>query len=317
MKKIPVILVSGFLGSGKTTLLNSLLKHYQKSAVIINEFGTTPIDQQILREHNVPFATLSGGCLCCQVRDALFPLLRNLRLAWEAKLPAPFERLLIETSGVASPETVIDILTKQRWLTARYELKAIITTISAVNGEISLQNFPQAQAQIAWADTIVVTQSDLVDAAQLKSLQQTLRRFAPNTPQIQAVMGAISPHFLISTVTEKQCEFSHLQPADFSAQRFKSICLQLENRLAWQKLATVLQNLLTHYAEKLVRLKGVIYVTDFDTPLIIQGGMGHLYPPVKLASRENDDGIGRLVFITDGDMMEIAETLMAKLRETK
>lgn len=280
MKKIPIIVVSGFLGSGKTTLLNSLLKHYQKSAVIINEFGTTPIDQHILREHKVPFATLSGGCLCCQMRDVLFPLLRNLRLAWEAKSSSPFERILIETSGVASLETVIDILTKQRWLVARYELAVIVTTISAVNGEMCLQNFPQAQAQIAWADTIVVTQTDLIDAAQFKSLQQTLKKFAPNTPQIQAVRGAISPNFLLSTVTQKRCNFSHVQPADFSAQRFKSICLQLENRLEWQQLASVLQSLLTLYAEKLVRLKGVIYVTDSDMPIIIQGGMGHLYPPM-------------------------------------
>jgi G3E family GTPase len=80
-ERIPVILLSGFLGSGKTTLLNSLLKERPRSAVIINEFGATPIDQQLLRDHNIRLSVLSGGCLCCRVRDALIPVLKNLRMA--------------------------------------------------------------------------------------------------------------------------------------------------------------------------------------------------------------------------------------------
>lgn len=78
IERIPVFIISGFLGSGKTTLLNQLLRQWPKSAVIINEFGTTPIDQQLLREHQVPLSTLVGGCLCCQVSGALAPLLKNL-----------------------------------------------------------------------------------------------------------------------------------------------------------------------------------------------------------------------------------------------
>ncbi|MDO9141147.1 MAG: GTP-binding protein, partial [Methylobacter sp.] len=85
IERIPVFIISGFLGSGKTTLLNRLLSHAPKSAVIINEFGTTPIDQQLLREHKVPLSTLVGGCLCCQVIGSLTPLLKNLRMAWDSK----------------------------------------------------------------------------------------------------------------------------------------------------------------------------------------------------------------------------------------
>ena len=100
IERIPVFIISGFLGSGKTTLLNRLLSHAPKSAVIINEFGIAPIDQQLLRDHKVPLSTLVGGCLCCQVKGSLTPLLKNLRMAWESG-DSPFERVIIETSGVA------------------------------------------------------------------------------------------------------------------------------------------------------------------------------------------------------------------------
>ena len=119
IQRIPVLVLTGFLGSGKTTLLNRLLTGLPRSAVIINEFGVTPIDQQLLREHNIPLSTISGGCLCCEVRDALAPVLKNLRMAWDnAGDKKPFDRIIIETSGVANPEPVLDVLLGQNWLSA-------------------------------------------------------------------------------------------------------------------------------------------------------------------------------------------------------
>ena len=154
IERIPVFIISGFLGSGKTTLLNRLLSHAPKSAVIINEFGTTPIDQQLLREHKVPLSTLVGGCLCCQVIGSLTPLLKNLRMAWDSG-NKPFERVIIETSGVANPEPVLDILLRERWLAKRYSLQGVIATVSAIMDDAHFGYFPEAQAQIAWADTVV------------------------------------------------------------------------------------------------------------------------------------------------------------------
>jgi G3E family GTPase len=169
-QRIPVIVISGFLGSGKTTLLNRLLSDKPRSAVIINEFGTTPIDPQLLREHNIPLSTLSGGCLSCQVRDALAPVLKNLRMAWDNSSDKPFDRIIIETSGVANPEPVLDVLLKQNWLSARYTLQGVIPTISALNGAEVIDRFPEANAQIAWADNIVITHSDLANTSQMRIL---------------------------------------------------------------------------------------------------------------------------------------------------
>jgi G3E family GTPase len=312
IEQIPVIVISGFLGSGKTTLLNQLLNHLPKTAVIINEFGVTPIDQQLLKKQGMPVATLVGGCLCCQTRDSLMPMLKNLRMAWEANAEKPFDCVIIETSGVANPEPVLDILLRQRWLSARYRLQGVIATISATHEDV-LTRFPQAHAQIAWADSIVMTHTDLATPAQMDKLHSTLNHLAPTATKINAVHGAVLPSLLLA-FPQKSRYAPENNSADLTAHRFKSISLQLEQRVARQHLESVLSELLQTYSEQLVRLKGVVYTLEQPEPLIIQGANGRLYPPVVLATRESDDTIGRLVFITDGDIVPLTEELMARLR---
>lgn len=313
IEQIPVIVISGFLGSGKTTLLNQLLNHLPKTAVIINEFGVTPIDQQLLKKQGMPVATLVGGCLCCQTRDSLMPMLKNLRMAWEANAEKPFDCVIIETSGVANPEPVLDILLRQRWLSARYRLQGVIATVSATMNIDTLARFPQIHAQLAWADTVVITHTDLATNAQISDLTSTLKQLAPTATKINAVHGAVLPSLLLA-FPQKSRYTPENNSADLTAHRFKSISLQLEQRVARQHLEAVLSELLQTYSEQLVRLKGVVYTLEQPEPFIIQGANGRLYPPVVLATRESDDTIGRLVFITDGDIVPLTEELMARLR---
>ena len=313
IEQIPVIVISGFLGSGKTTLLNQLLNHLPKTAVIINEFGVTPIDQQLLKKQGMPVATLVGGCLCCQTRDSLMPMLKNLRMAWEANAEKPFDCVIIETSGVANPEPVLDILLRQRWLSARYRLQGVIATVSATMNVDTLARFPQIHAQLAWADTVVITHTDLATNAQISDLTSTLKQLAPTATKINAVHGAVLPSLLLA-FPQKSRYTPENNSADLTAHRFKSISLQLEQRVARQHLEAVLSELLQTYSEQLVRLKGVVYTLEQPEPFIIQGANGRLYPPVVLAARESDDAIGRLVFITDGDIVPLTEELMARLR---
>lgn len=313
IEQIPVIVISGFLGSGKTTLLNQLLNHLPKTAVIINEFGVTPIDQQLLKKQGMPVATLVGGCLCCQTRDALMPMLKNLRMAWEANTEKPFDCVIIETSGVANPEPVLDILLRQRWLSARYRLQGIIATVSATMNADTLARFPQIHAQIAWADTLVITHTDVANDAQIETLQATLQQLAPSANKINAVLGAVSPSLLLA-FPQKHRYIPDNNPADLTAHRFKSISLQLEHPIAWQRIERVLTDLLEAYSQQLVRLKGLLYTLEHAEPLIVQGANGTLYPPYCLPARESSDTIGRLVFITDGEMTHLTEELMTRLR---
>ncbi|MDP3330575.1 MAG: GTP-binding protein [Methylococcaceae bacterium] len=309
--RIPVIVISGFLGSGKTTLLNRLLLHAPKSAVIINEFGSTPIDQQLLRDHNVPMSVLAGGCLCCQVRGSLTPVLKNLRMAWDAKAEKPFDRVIIETSGVANPEPVLDTLLRERWLSARFHLHAVITTVSAVSGADTLERFTEAQAQLGWADTVALTHSDLASPAQLAATSTWLDKLAPSAVRLNVIQGEAAPESLLS-LAKKIRPLGQMQ--NDVEHRFNSISLQLDDPIAWPRLQIALESLLNKHPLQLVRLKGVVFTPECPEPLLIQGVSNKLYPPVRLPVRASDDGKSRLVFITVGDVTSLAENLMAILR---
>ncbi|MCX7094184.1 MAG: GTP-binding protein [Methylobacter sp.] len=312
IERIPVFIISGFLGSGKTTLLNRLLSHAPKSAVIINEFGATPIDQQLLREHKVPLSTLVGGCLCCQVIGSLTPLLKNLRMAWDSK-NKPFDRVIIETSGVANPEPVLDILLRERWLTARYSLQGVIATVSASMDTDHFDYFPEAQAQIAWADTVVMTQTDLATAEAIAKLDARLSVLAPAATRLTAVQGELDHNALLN-LPNKFRRLRDTERPDLPDHGFSSITLQLEHPLPWERLQKTLEYLIAHYPKQLVRVKGMVYTPEQNQPLLVQGVAGRLYPATRLPVRTSDDGIGRLVIITLGGVKGLAEELMAQLR---
>ncbi len=314
-ERIPVILLSGFLGSGKTTLLNSLLKERPRSAVIINEFGATPIDQQLLRDHHIRLSVLSGGCLCCQVRDALIPVLKNLRMAWENVKTAdtPFDRIIIEASGVANPETILDILLRHHWLSTRINLQAMIATVSAVMDEQHFDDFPEVQAQIAWADTIVITQTDLASDSQMEKLHLRLDQLAPAATRLIAVQGVIDVDNLLSSSRRFRRLNTDDASAELSEHSFSSISLRLEHPMPWDYLQNALNTVTTRYGEQLIRLKGIVYTPEDIEPLLVQGVAGRLYPPARLAPRASDDGIGRLVLISHGEIKNLTEDLLAEL----
>jgi G3E family GTPase len=311
IQKIPVLILTGFLGSGKTTLLNNLLRQMPHSAVIVNEFGTTPIDPQLLREHNIFLSSLSGGCLCCQLRDTLAPVLKNLRMTWDSNTEKPFDRIIIETSGVANPEPVLDTLLKQRWLSARYSLQSIIATISVLNGAEIIKRYPEAHAQIAWADTIAITHTDLADAEELTKLQSRLNQLSPVAHKREVINGDIEAECLLAF--PEKFRFLGKNDANQTDHNFNSISLQFDKPLNWLKLKTLLENLMATYGDKLLRLKGLIFDPDFDHPLLVQGSIGVLHPPAHLPARESDDCISRLVLITDGVIDDLANEIMFQL----
>ena len=322
-ERIPIILLNGFLGSGKTTLLNSLLKKWPRSAVIINEFGATPIDQELLREHNILLSVLAGGCLCCQVRDTLIPVLKNLRMAWENSKTGPscdglsskpFDRIIIETSGVANPLAVLDVLLNQRWLSTRISLKAVITTVSALMAQDHFDSFPEITAQIAWADTIVITQTDLASNEQIEHLHARLDSLAPAAPRFQAANGLID----VDSVFETPVPFHRLDihtAIEIPDHHFYSLDLRLEHPIPWEKLKTALLTLMAQHSGQLLRLKGMTYTPDDNNPLLVQGVAGQLYPPIHLPARSSDDGIGHLIIISHGEIKNLAQDLISKLNE--
>jgi G3E family GTPase len=310
---LPVIVLTGFLGSGKTTLLNRLLAQGPRAAVLINEFGSTPVDQQLIEQQNLPLMTLSGGCLCCQVRGAFAPVLKNLWMAWSRGEIKPFERVIIEASGVASPEPILDTLLRDRWLASRYRLHTVVTTLATPTAVEQLDRFPEACAQVAWADTLVITHADLATEQDRERLNARLRDIAPATPQLSAVGGELDAEALLLSQSRANDDRPLPQGAELPDHRFRSLSFYLDEPLPWARMQTALEELQARFRQQLVRIKGVVYLPDRAEPVVVQAAMGRLYAPVPLPARATDDRRGRLVFITTGPLDALAEELMTAI----
>ncbi|MDF9393594.1 MULTISPECIES: CobW family GTP-binding protein [Methylococcus] len=309
--RLPVLVLTGFLGSGKTTLLNRLLREGPRTAVLINEFGSAPVDQELLGRQDLPLMVLSGGCLCCQIKGALAPNLKNLWMAWSRGATPPFERLIIEASGVASPEPVLDTLLRDRWLSSRYRLQSVVTTLAVPSAVEHLDRFLEARAQVAWADTLVLTHGDLAGSEDSVRLDLRLQELAPATLRLAVVRGAVDPEAVLTAVTTDNRRLP--QGQDSPDHGFRSVSLYLSTPMPWPQLQTVLEGLLSRHRSRLVRVKGVVRLSDQTEPVIVQAVADRLYPPVCLPARTADDRLGRLVFIAAGPVHELADELMATI----
>lgn len=309
--KIPVILITGFLGSGKTTLLNRLLADEVKTAVVINEFGATPIDQDLLRRQDMPMTVLSGGCLCCQIKGALAPTLKNLWMAWNNAASKPFERLVIETSGVASPEPILDTLLREPWLSKRYGLQQIITTLAMPSAIAQLERHAEARAQMAWADLLLLTHADLADSAQQSELYHYLKTRAPATPTLTASLDS----FDVSAMQTLPTPVYRRMPNGNAALEhgFSSLSFYLERVPDWPRLQAALQRVLANHGHDWLRIKGVVYPSDHSAPLAVHGVAGRWYPPVTLPEHPNQDRRSRVVVITKSEPARLADALLAEL----
>ncbi len=308
---IPVIILTGFLGSGKTTLLNRLLAEGPRTAVIINEFGSTPVDQCLIETQGMPLMTLAGGCLCCQIKGTLAPTLRNLWMAWDQAETKPFERMIIEASGVASPEPILDTLLRDRWLSSRYRLKRVITTLAIPSAIEQMESFAEARAQVAWADALLLTHDDLADADQHTALDACLQAIAPATPRYRATRERCDTDMLLAgSLQHIRILPNSVLPPEHG---FRTISLHLEQPIPWLRLHTILQDLLVSHPKDLLRIKGVVYLSEQVQPLIIQAAANRLYPPSPLPCRASDDHRGRLVFITTDDPQSLANELVTAI----
>lgn len=308
LPKIPVIVITGFLGSGKTTLLNRLLADGVKTAVVINEFGATPIDQDLLQNQDIPLTVLAGGCLCCQIKGALAPTLKNLWMAWNKADTKPFERIIIETSGVASPEPILDTLLREPWLSKRYRLQQIVTTLAIPFAIAQLERHAEARAQMAWADLLLLTHADLADAAQHTELIDYLKLQAPATPTLTATRDLFDTSTL-QTITPRS--FRRVPSVQASLEHgFRSVSLYLEHTPSWPRLQATLQTLLTNHADDLIRIKGVVYFSESTAPSAVHAVAGQLYPPLPLPERPNQDKHSRLVLITISNPEQLANELL-------
>src|SRR6187549_2964435 len=313
--RLPVSIVTGFLGSGKSTLINKLLKRpdMNRVAVIVNEFGEQSIDHDLIQVSSEQMMLLNNGCLCCVLRGDLQETMRDLFVKRRNGEIIDFDRLVIETTGLADPAPVMQTLMTDTMLQAQYRLDCVVTLVDAVNGIGQLDTLKEPVKQAALADRIVITKTDLVDEAQVQALIARLRGLNPAVPMKRALNGEIDVPFLIGVGletarsrmeeverwmgAEPRDEHGHVHRHESDIRTFS---LRYEKPFPWATFTQCMEVLTAMRGPDLLRVKGLVNVEGKSGPMVVQGVQHLFHPPLELAAWPGPDRTTRLVFITRG-----------------
>jgi G3E family GTPase len=310
--RLPVALISGFLGSGKTTLVNALLSdpRLADTAVAVNEFGAVPLDRDLIDHGADKTVVLANGCLCCNLSGDMEAAMMRLFSRRDAGEVPRFKRLIVEPSGLADPAPIAQAILRNPMMARALRLEAIVTTVDALFAEAQLARHPETRKQVALADRLLLTKTDLADGEAVVRLRDALRRLNP-AAQIHATwQGDIDaavlfpPAFLdpAGAATARSVLYAEdiTDETGFGhADRVAAVSLTAERPLRWRDFDAWLRGIRLGHAEQLLRVKGMLDIEGMDGPVVVHGVHHVLHPPVALQRWPDADHRSRLVMIAD------------------
>jgi G3E family GTPase len=325
---IPLSVLTGFLGAGKTSLLNRLLHDpaLAGTAVIINEFGEIGLDHLLVKSIDDNMVLLQSGCLCCTMRGDLVAALENLLRDLDNGRVS-FQRVILETTGLADPAPVLQTAMAHPYLVMRYRLDGVIAVVDAVNGGATLDAHLEAVKQVAVADRIVLTKTDLITAANGAGKEQLLARLHALNPAasiLDAAAGEARPNNLLAcglfdparkipdvkrwladeayadtAHDDHGQEHAHHHDPNRHDERIRAFTVATDKPIPGATFEMFIDLVRSLHGPKLLRLKGIVKIAETpDTPLVIHGVQHVMHPPAYLESWPDADQRTRIVLIT-------------------
>ena len=295
--RIPVTVITGFLGAGKTTLLRRFLAspEGQGTAVIINEFGAVGIDDVLVRASADETVLLGNGCVCCITRSDLQIALRRLVFDRERGNVPPFTRIVIETSGLADPGPILQTFSTDRALGGEFHVDVVLAVVDAVTGDHTLVTATEACKQVILADRLVMSKTDLADAAAADRLTRRLHQLNPRAAIDIVVNGALDAHRIIEPEPDDRSGF--LAEAEHS-DGISSFVLEWTEPIEWLSFSRAMETLIALRGSDLLRAKGLLNIAGCRGPVVAQYVQHLAHPPVELESWPDQIRVSRMVFIT-------------------
>ena len=345
-RRVPVVILTGFLGAGKTSLLRQVITEgaLSKTAILINEFGEVGIDHHLIREVQGNTVLLGGGCACCAVHgDFVRAMVELYSQAARGEGPR-YDRVILETSGVSDPTTLVAALSQHRVLAAAFELQAVITVVDAVLGATTIRMHPEAAKQVALADRIIISKCDAATAAQRTQAIAVARQCNPLAPIVEPspdgarapllidlptmVLAAASTDATAAVVEacDAHCtntEHDHHHDRASSAHFITTTSVHFSGPVRPGPLSMWLSIMTQMHGEKLLRIKGIVRLdveprdSTGAAPAYQLHCVQHLvYPALALQAWPDQDPRNRLVFIARGMSQQTLDGLARNLVET-
>lgn len=313
---IPVNVLTGALGSGKTTLLKALLRapRLAGTMVLVNELGEVGIDHHLVEHASESPLLLENGCLCCAMRDDLKTALKELHSRRARGEILRYERIVVETTGIADPVPIAYTLLAEPVLQHHYRLGNVVTVVDAVNAPAQLDRFAESVRQVALADRLVVSKLDLAGPAALAALRPRLAALNPTAPVLATDPLGLDPIDLLVTdvydrrsksrevgrwmrsTREAMAAGSHgSHPAGIAA-----CCFTFETALDWTAFGVWMSMLLHRHGDRVLRIKGLLNVAGVPGPVLVNGVRHLVHPPAHLDRWPDENRHSRLVVISNG-----------------